>query len=145
MKLVLHGRHYLRSLLIMTQRPSNISKTTRSQINVWYRCVKRFDLFGFMLFSKFEIQDMKDDLPVDFIKDDEGREFPNGKVTNYFVNKRNDPVFRAYNTHAMRQADALDVKPEFEGYELSRMDIMRLIMRRIFSRRGAAIRGAAAP
>jgi hypothetical protein len=125
MKLVLHGGHYCRSLNIITQRHQNISKNTRSQINVWYRCVKRLDIFGLMIFQRFAIEDMKNDEPVEF--DEEGR--PLGVVKNYFVNKKHDPVFQAYNTHAMRQEDAIEVPVEYRVYKLSFIEKLRAIGR----------------
>jgi len=131
MKLVLHGGHYCRSLNIITQRYNNISKNTRSQINVWYRCEKRFDAFGMMIFSRFAIEDMKDDEPIEY--DEEGRTC--GKVKNYFVNKRHDQVFKSYNTHAMRQKDAIEVPVAFEAYELSRWQIFKLILSHWIPRR----------
>jgi len=123
MKLVLHGGHYCRSLNIITQRHQNISKNTRSQINVWYRCVKRFDFAGFMLFQRFEIEDMKNDEPIEF--DDEGS--PLGRCKTYFVVKKSDPVFKAYNTHAMRQKDAIEVPIAFQPYRMTRWEIFKAL------------------
>jgi len=128
MKLVLHGGHYCRSLNIITQRASNISKNMRSQVNIWYRCVKRLDFGSFMVFQRWSIEDMKDDLPVEFIKDEDGKETPNGEVKNYFVNKLHDPVFKAYNTHAMRNKDAIPVLPAFELYSFSRWQRIKLLL-----------------
>jgi len=143
MKLVLHGGHYCRSLNIITQRFQNISKNTRSQINYWYRCEKRFDAFGFMIFSRFCIEDMKDDEPVEY--DEEGRLC--GKVKNYFVNKKHDPVFKAYNTHAMRAKDAVVMVPEFDVYETTRWERIKLVARHVFGRGvdGAAFMPPATP
>lgn len=121
LKLILHGRHYCRSLNIITQRFSNISRNMRSQVSVWYRCVKRFDMFGFMIFQRWSIQDMKNDEPVEFVSeyDKDGklvRDVPNGDLKTYFVNVRTDKVFSSYNTHAMRSDDAVVVYPKFDAY-----------------------------
>lgn len=123
LKLVLHGRHYCRSLNVITQRPSNINKNIRSQVHIWYRCVKRFQMFGWIIFERWAIEDMKDDLPVEFITtyDREGKaikDTPNGRRKTYFVNTRTDKIFGAYNTHAMRSADALRILPEFKAYDV---------------------------
>jgi len=120
MKLVLHGGHYCRTLNIITQRASNISKTTRSQIHFWYRCVKKFDILGVILFQRWEIEDMKEDMPVEMELDEKGRKKKIcGRRSNYWVWKRNDRVFKAYDTHAMRGEDAIVPKREIEAYELN--------------------------
>lgn len=123
-KLVLHGGHYCRSLNVITQRPSNILKDIRSQVNIWYRCVKRLDIFGHILFQRFEIEDMKDDLPIEF--DSENK--PLGKCKTYWVNKKNDKVFKAYNTHGMRAKDSIAVKPNFEVYEYKVSKMILLLL-----------------
>jgi len=132
MKLVLHGGHYCRSLNIITQRPSNISKNTRSQINIWYRCVKRLEFGRLMIFQRWAIEDMKDDMPVEFYKDEDGSERPAGDCKTYFVNKIDDPVFMAYNTHAMRSGDAIDQPPSFDVFELSRWDMLKQLLWLLF-------------
>lgn len=147
LKLVLHGRHYCRSLNIITQRPSNISKNMRSQVAVWYRCVKKLDMWGFMIFQRWAIQDMKDDLPVEFVTDvdKEGktiRNVPNGDVKNYFVNKRNDVIFPAYNTHAMRAKDAIVEVPKFDVYETDFKGRLGLLMTLSFPKAERLIRSA---
>jgi len=141
-KLILHGGHYCRSLNVITQRPSNIFKDVRSQINIWYRCQKRFDFGNFMIFQRWAIEDMKDDLPVEF--DKEGK--PLGQLKTYWVNKKHDPVFKAYNTHAMRAKDAIEMVPEFEVYETSTWDRLRHLasFANPWRRRAGAVAPAAA-
>ena len=136
-KLVLHGRHYCRSLNIITQRPSNVNKTLRSQVHIWYRCVKRFQAFGWIIFERWGIEDMKDDMPEEFITtyDKEGRaikDSPNGKRKTYFVNTRTDKIFPAYNTHAMRAKDAIQFRPVFDAYELNFRQRLELLARTQF-------------
>lgn len=147
LKLVLHGRHYCRSLNIITQRPSNISKNMRSQVAIWYRCVKKIDIFGFMIFQCFAIQDMKDDMPVEYITDIDKdgktiRDVPNGDVKNYFVNKRSDVIFPAYNTHAMRAKDAILNVPDFDVFETDFKGRFGLLMSSMFPRAVRFIRTA---
>lgn len=136
MRLVLHGGHYCRSLNIITQRPTNISKTTRSQINVWYRCVKAWDAFGWILFKRYEIEDMKDDMPVEYevygVQEDrnwimrflfgeiQSRQVPMGQLKTYWAHKKTDPVFKAYDTHAMRAKDAIEEPVALEVYTMRR-------------------------
>jgi len=105
MKLVLHGGHYCRSLNIITQRPVNISKTTRSQINTWFLCEKLMS-WPFLLFRKSSISDMVDDLPDETSVDSVKLYWP-------WNNRR---VFGAYNTHGMRGKDAIESVVDFEVY-----------------------------
>jgi len=136
LKLILHGGHYCRTLNVITQRPANITKNIRSQIHFWYRCVKRFDAFGLMIFQRWCIEDMKDDMPVEFDKDEEtGKERPLGELKTYWVNKRHDPVFAAYNTHGMRGEDAIVKPPEFDVYELGRWDRFKQVVGFVLPRR----------
>lgn len=140
LKLILHGRHYCRSLNIITQRYSNISRNMRSQVSIWYRCVKRFDGFGFILFQRWAIQDMKNDEPVEFIsKIDKKtgatiRDVPNGDVKTYWVHKRTDKIFSSYSTHAMRSPDAVVMVPQFDAFESTRKDRFNLVLKLVFPR-----------
>jgi hypothetical protein len=79
---------------------------------------------------------MKDDLPIEFVTkyDREGRaikDIPNGKRKTYFVNKKRDKIFYAYNTHAMRSKDALEIKPEFEAYDVEFKERLKLVIKTI--------------
>jgi len=124
MRLVLHGGHYCRSLNIITQRATNISKNSRSQINIWFRCEKRFHFGNFILFQRWAIEDMKDDMPVEYLLDEHGKKVkPNGTVKSYLGNKR---IFKAYNTHGMRAVDAIEPSHVFEAYQMTFWDSVRL-------------------
>jgi len=116
-KLILHGGHYCRSLNVITQRPINVFKDIRSQINVWYKCEKLLSS-PFLLFRRSTITEMKDDLPdeeqVDEIK--------------IYWPWNNKKVFSAYNTHAMRAKDAVPVMPEYEAFEVTKWDAVRLLL-----------------
>lgn len=105
-KLILHGRHYCRSLNVVTQRPNNIMKDIRSQINFWYKCVKRFHFGRFIIFQRWTYEDMKDDLPDE--------EAPTGRPKTYIGNPE---IFAAYQTHFMRGENAIVIPPKFEVYE----------------------------
>lgn len=134
MELVLHGGHYCRSLNIITQRPQNISRNTRSQINIWYRCVKRIDMRWFIIFQRWEIEDMSasDDMPIEFEDTEDGRKVPNGLCETYFANKRHDRVFEAYNTHGMRQKNAIYPKHSFEIVETNWKQRLKLIAPKVW-------------
>lgn len=115
-KLVLHGRHYCRSLNILSQRPSNVFKDMRSQIHVWYKCEK---VLGspFLLFRKTEFQDMKDDLPDEDVDDP--------KVRYYFMSKA---VQSAYDTHAMRASDAIVPEVSYRTIHTTFVDRFMLLV-----------------
>lgn len=107
-RLILHGGHYCRTLNIVTQRPSNIMKDVRSQIHVWYKCVKRLHFGSVILFQRWEYQNMKDDLPDE--------DLPVGRPKTYWASKR---IFSLYNTHGMREEGSIHVLPELEAYAVS--------------------------
>ena len=142
LKLILHGRHYCRSFNVITQRPANISTNIRSQVNVWYRCTKRFDGFGWILIQRWAIEDMKDNLPVEFISkvDKNGRtirDIPNGDVQNFWFNKKTSRTFAAYNTHQMRRTDAFQMDRDVEVFESNRLDRFLLVLKLAFPRLAA--------
>lgn len=159
MKLVLHGGHYCRSLNIITQRPTNINKTARSQINVWYRCVKAWSAFGFILFKRYTIEEMKDDLPVEFEKlpprvdswfwTSDERYIPLGDLKKYWVNVFTNPVMASYDTHGMRGLDAIESLALFDVYATTRWDSFKLLCsllyKRTLGRRKAAKSGLGGP
>jgi len=129
-KLILHGRHYCRSLNILSQRPSNVFKDMRSQIHVWYKCEKVLG-YPVLLFRKTEYQDMKDDLPNE---DDElvvSRRL-------YFMSQQ---VQSSYDTHAMRAEDAVEPVSAFDTIDTTFADRVRLLWSHLFPARG----GRAAP
>jgi len=120
-RLILEGGHYCRSLNVITQRPMNILKDIRSQINIWYKCEKRLVIFGQILFVRYEIEDMKDDVPIDPF-DNEGKLIVPSK--HYWAKKE---VYTAYETHAMRRDDAIYIDPEFEVYETTYFQRLALV------------------
>lgn len=129
-KLILHNGHYCRSLNIISQRPSNVFKDMRSQMNVWYKCEK-FTLGPIVLFHRSEIQDMKDDMP-----DEEkilGRKM-------YMLDKK---VAKAYSTHAMREKDAVEMIPDFDVYRLTTGEIWASIAKILLKKMPGAKRGNA--
>lgn len=115
-KLILHNGHYCRSLNIISQRPSNVMKDMRSQINIWYKCEKKFQIGNIILFTRSTIEDMKEDIP-----DEEAVT----KVKVYWAMPR---VYEAYNTHAMRGSDAVQPETHFEAYNVGFFGKMGLLM-----------------
>ena len=117
-RLILEGGHYCRSLNVITQRPMNIMKDIRSQINIWYKCSKKFQWGNFIMFQREEIQDMKDDVPDE---DPEVR-----RPTKVYRAKKK--VFDSYSTHAMRRPDAIVVPLDFDVYQTSVIDRLSMLI-----------------
>lgn len=117
-RLILEGGHYCRSLNVITQRPMNILKDIRSQIHIWYKCEKRIAWGSFILFARWEIQEMKDDVP------DEDPELKH-PVKHYIAKAK---VFNAYQTHGMRRADAVELNSSFDVYQTTFIDRLVLVL-----------------
>lgn len=115
-KLILHGGHYCRSLSVITQRPMNVFPDIRSQIAIWYHCEKKFQLGRFIIFSRSEIQDMKNNEP----------DLEAVLRTKVYFGRRS--IYEAYNTHAMRDDDAIESVPDFEVFQLNFWDRLRLLI-----------------
>jgi len=130
-RLILHNGHHCRSLNIISQRPSNVFKDMRSQVHIWYKCEKRLS-WPWLVFQRTAFEDMKDDVPDE--------ESTPTSVKVYFANKR---VLQAYNTHAMREKDAIEKVPQFETWELSAWDKVVLLFSLMFKGKQGA--GAPAP
>jgi hypothetical protein len=105
-KLVLTNGHFCRSLNIISQRPGNVLKDYRSQVTFWYRCQKIIS-WPVLIFKKTIIEDMIEDYP-----DEESDE---NKTKVYFADKF---ILNSYNTHGMRDADAIYRGSAFDVYEL---------------------------
>lgn len=108
-KMILHTRHYNRSLNIISQRPSAIQVSARGNVNRFYKCVKKLS-WPWLVFQRSEIQEMKDEMPNE------------NEVVSTKVYLANPMILRAYNTQAMRGADALEQTVNFEAYDLNLWD-----------------------
>lgn len=115
--LILEGGHYCRTLNVITQRPNNIYVDVRSQIQIWYKCEKVFQLGGLIRFDRTEIQEMKEDLPW---QDPDARPL----IKGYWASKR---VYTRYETHGMRAQDAIIEPPKFDVYQTSFFDRIVLL------------------
>jgi Zonular occludens toxin (Zot) len=118
-RLILEGGHYCRTLNVITQRPQNILKDIRSQIHFWYKCEKVFSYGKLLRFIKWQIEDMKDDLPLE---PEDHKKLPPRKA--YWGKKS---VFNSYNTHGRRSEDAKLVTPDFEVYDYKPLDKIALL------------------
>jgi len=118
-RLILEGGHYCRTLNVITQRPQNILKDIRSQVHIWYKCEKVFQYRKIIRFVRWEIEDMQDDLPLD--PDDMEKKPPS---KGYWGSSK---VFNAYNTHGRRSPDAKVLVPQFEAYEYTQFEKIKLL------------------
>jgi len=83
-------RHFDRTIVLVTQRPSQVQVALRSQVNRFYQCKKKLS-WPFLLLSRYEYQDMTDE-NVDLSKP------PVSKKT-YIPTRR---ILAAFNTKNMR-------------------------------------------
>lgn len=129
-RLILHGGHYCRSLNVITQRPVNLFKDVRSQINIWYKCSKRLQFGNIILFMRETIEDMKDDIP-----DEEMVQ----KTKHYWGSKK---IYNSYNTHAMRSKDAIDDMAKIEVYSTTFVQRLVMLLGAVVPRRAIKARSA---
>lgn len=106
-RLILHTRHYHRTLNIISQRPTAIQVSARGNVNRFYKCVK-IASWPWVRFARYEFQQMSGET-VDETVD------PISKKT-YFASNR---VFRAYNTDYLAQGIPKSQEVFFEAYDLS--------------------------
>lgn len=114
-KLILHTRHYYRTLNIISQRPTAIQVSARGNVNRFYKC-KKISSFPFVRFARYEFQEMKgetvdeDATPV--------------SVKKYFARKK---VFNAYNTDYISEGIEKSQKVFFEAYDLTTKEKLKLL------------------
>jgi len=106
-RLILHTRHYHRTLNIISQRPTAIQVSARGNVNRFYKCVKVAS-WPWLRFMRVEYQEMAGET-VNENAD------PISKKT-YWGNPR---VFRAYNTDYLSEGIPKSQSVEFEAYDLN--------------------------
>jgi len=111
-RLILHTRHYHRTLNIISQRPTAIQVSARGNVNRFYKCVK-IASWPWPRFARFEFQQMTGET-VDENVD------PISKKT-YWASK---DVFEAYNTDYLAQGIKKSQAVFFEAFELDFKDKM---------------------
>jgi len=124
-KAILHTRHYNRTLNIVTQRPTSIHVSARGNVERYFKCEKLMS-WPFLIFKRSEFQDMTNETV------DESEPVS----TKIFFAKKS--VMRAYNTLAMRGADAVEQRVNLEAWEYDFWDRVRLFFsyfRRFWPRR----------
>lgn len=106
-RLILHTRHYHRTLNIISQRPTAIQVSARGNVNRFYKCVKLAS-WPWLRFMRVEFQEMAGET-VNEESD------PVSKKT-YWGSQR---VFRAYNTDYLSEGIPKSQSVEFEAYDLT--------------------------
>lgn len=116
-RLILHTRHYHRTLNIISQRPTAIQVSARGNVNRFYKCVKLAS-WPWIRFARYEFQEMAGET-VNEAAD------PISKKT-YWGSSR---VFRAYNTDYLAQGISKSQFVFFEAYDLSFSEKIKALFR----------------
>jgi len=106
-RLILHTRHYHRTLNIISQRPTAIQVSARGNVNRFYKCVK-IGSWPRPRFARYEFQQMSGET-VDETVDPVS-------VKRYWGNDR---VFSAYNTDYLAQGIAKSQEVFFSAYDFN--------------------------
>jgi len=138
-RLILHTRHYHRTLNIISQRPTAIQVSARGNVNRFYKCVKLFYIpfFRVPYFCRYEFQEMTGET-VDEDSDPVSKK-------RYIGNSR---VFGAYNTDYLAQGIPKSQRVFFEAFDLSfgeRFSAFFVVLRNAFPQLRKSIRREASP
>jgi len=118
-RLILHTRHYHRTLNIISQRPTAIQVSARGNVNRFYKCVK-IAKWPWIRFGRFEFQEMKGET-VDEDADPVS-------IKTYWGRKK---VYNAYNTDYLSQGIPKSQKVFFEAYDLNFNEKLSLIFLKV--------------
>jgi len=121
-RLILHTRHYHRTLNIISQRPTAIQVSARGNVNRFYKCVK-LATWPWIRFARFEFQQMVGETV------DENSE-PVSKKTYWGRNY----VFRAYNTDYLAEGIPKSQQVFFEAFELNFKERFKALYRIFFGK-----------
>jgi len=114
-RLILHTRHYHRTLNIISQRPTAIQVSARGNVNRFYKCVKLAS-WPWVRFARFEFQEMKGETVNEEVD-------PVSKKTYWGKNS----VYNAYNTDYLAQGIPKSQSVFFEAYDLSFREKIKLL------------------
>jgi len=124
-RLILHTRHYHRTLNIISQRPTAIQVSARGNVNRFYRCEKLFSLpfLGIPVFRRTEFQEMTGETVNEMSE-------PVSKK-NYIGSKR---VFNAYNTDYLAQGIPKSQEIHFQAFKLNFFARFIVLIRNAYDR-----------
>lgn len=107
---VLHTRHFNRTIVIYSQRPSAIHVTMRANVNVFYKCQKVLS-WPFLVFKRTRFEDLDSrDLPDESL--------PSG--VKYWIGTKR--ILNAYNSQYLRDGVPKSQHVAFEAFELTYKD-----------------------
>lgn len=121
---VYHTRHFNRSINIISQRPTAIHVSMRSNVAIFYRCQQIWNWGGIRRFKRTEFQDIAQETV------DEQEEKIIG-VKYYWGKKR---VFEAYDTKYLRGEILQSDKVLFKAYDFNYIARWALLMRNLFGK-----------
>jgi hypothetical protein len=116
-RLILHTRHYHRTLNIITQRPTAIQVSARGNVNRFYKCEKLAS-WPWVRFARIEYQDMRGET----VADDETDE-PVSVKTYWAKNS----IFNAYNTNYLAEGIPKSQQVFFEAFDLTFWEKVKLL------------------
>jgi hypothetical protein len=122
-RLILHTRHYHRTLNIISQRPTAIQVSARGNVNRFYKCVK-IASWPWVRFARFEFQQMSGETVDETVE-------PVTKKT-YWGSSR---VFGAYNTDYLAEGIPKSQQVFFEAFDLSFYDRFIALYRILFGKK----------
>jgi hypothetical protein len=121
-RLILHTRHYHRTLNIISQRPTAIQVSARGNVNRFYKCVK-IASWPWIRFGRFEFQEMTGET-VDETKDPISRK-------TYWANPK---IFASYNTSYLADGIPKSQQVFFQAWDLTLKDKIFAFRRLFLSR-----------
>lgn len=121
-RLILHTRHYHRTLNIISQRPTAIQVSARGNVNRFYKCVK-ISSWPWIRFARYEFQEMSGET----VNEDADPI----SVKRYWGNNR---VFSAYNTSYLADGIPKSQMIFFEAYDLTIKERLIALYRIFFER-----------
>jgi hypothetical protein len=126
-RLILHTRHFHRTLNIISQRPTAIQVSARGNVNRFYKCVKISNgIFGLPpRFARFEFQEMT--------KENVDETIDPVSVKKYWGKKS---VFNAYNTDYLSEGIPKSQAVFFEAFDLTFWEKCKALFRFFFKRKG---------
>lgn len=121
-RLILHTRHYHRTLNIISQRPTAIQVSARGNVNRFFKCVKLAS-WPWLRFARYEFQEMTGETV--------NEEAEPESVKTYWGSSR---VFNAYNTDYLAEGIPKSQSIFFDAYDLTFLEKVLHILK-LFSLR----------
>jgi len=122
-RLILHTRHYHRTLNIISQRPTAIQVSARGNVNRFYKCVKTM-AWPWVRFARLEYQEMSGETVNENVEPVSWK--------RYWGNPK---VFNAYNTDYLAEGIPKSQEVFFEAFYLSYKDKFKALYRIFFGKR----------